>query len=83
MELSISIGLARTWCYKPRRRCPGLLTPTLMAFPPRWHGLLLIPFFLFVGLSSFIEAQELTDAQIDVVSARLREASQKRSALKR
>jgi hypothetical protein len=51
-----------------------------MAFPQKWHGLLLIPFFLSVGLLSL--AQELTDAQIDVVSARLSEASQKRSVFK-
>ena len=35
-----------------------------------------------VGLSSFIRAQEFTDAQIDVVSARLSEAVQQRSVVK-
>jgi hypothetical protein len=49
--------------------------------PPN-QRLLSILFFFFVGLSSFIGAQELTDAQIDVVNARLSEAAQKRSVVK-
>ncbi len=51
-----------------------------MAFPLD-QRLLFILVLLSVGLSSFIGAQELTDAQIDVISARLSEAAQKRSVV--
>ena len=54
----------------------------MASLKPLDQRLLFILFFFSVGLSSFIGAQELTDAQIDVVSARLSEAAQQRSVVK-